>query len=180
MRTAASFLRTVPLFRLLTFGALLGGCLAATASPISARGAAGLWSLAALMPPGSTPVARGTPLWLELRNDSASARLVCVQGAVVALKSPDIAVAPSQSLDGSRCRAITDYVVVRPGHVLSRVVYVKPRQGPLREDSEPLVELLFLERDLGDPFTDGRRVSLRWVGTLAEARRAGDRLATAD
>jgi hypothetical protein len=168
------------MLRLLTVGALAGICLAAALPPMSAHGAAGAWSLDALMPPGSTPVRRGTPFWLELRNDSGSARLVCVQGAVVALKSPDVAFAPAHALDASQCRAITDYVVVRPGHALSRVVYVKPRQGALRAESEPLIELIFLEREVGEPFSEGRRVSARWVGTIADARRAGDRLATAD
>lgn len=170
----------MPLLRLLTLSGLLGICASAAMPPLSAQGAAGRWSLAALLPPASVPVARGTPLWIELRNDSPAARLVCVQGAIVALKSPDVAFARAHTLDGSRCQSITDYVVIRPGHAMSRVVYVKPRDGPLRAESEPLIELTFLERDVAGPEAIGRRVSVRWVGTMAEARRAGLRLATAE
>jgi hypothetical protein len=178
MGVSASFLRTVPLLRLLTLSCLFAACVWASAPPLSAHGAPGGWSLAALMPPGSMPVRRGTPFWIELRNDSDAARLVCLQTTVVALRSPDVALAAARPLDGGRCREITDYVVIRPGHALSRVVYVKPRRGPLRGESEPLIELTFVEREVGDQSAIGRRVSVRWAGTIAEARRAGSRLAS--
>ncbi len=145
--------------RLLTSSVLLIALVPAARPTLAARGELPRWTLAALVPPGSAPVRRGTPLWIELRNESDAARLVCLQGAIVALKSPDVAYAGAQPIDGRRCTALTDFVVVRPGHALSSVVYVKSRRGFLSGESEPLIDLTFVERDAADPLAAMRRAS---------------------
>jgi hypothetical protein len=162
----------VPLFRLLTSSVALLA-LVPSGPPLAARGAAPRWTLAAILPPGSAPVRRGTPLWLELRNESPAARLVCLQGAVVALRSPDVASARGNAIDGRACTALTDFVIVRPGHSVSSVIYLRSRRGFLRGESESLVDLRFVERDVSDPLAVARRESIRWVGTIDDAQRAG-------
>jgi hypothetical protein len=180
MGPGSSFLDTVCLSRLpILCGAVLAAiCCAPT--PLRAQAGGAGWSLAALIPPGSAPVGRGTPLWIDLRNETDTVRLVCLQGAIVALKSPDVASARGRTLAGAGCAAMTDFVLVRPGNALSAVVYVKPRRGALRGDSEPLIELMFLERSVAEAASSSRRIAVRWVGTLADAQRAGQRLLTAD
>jgi hypothetical protein len=159
--------------RLLTLSVLVVALLPAWLPSLAARAAAARWTLAALVPPGAVPVRRGTPLWIELRNESGAARLVCLQRAIVALKSPDVAYAYARPIDGSSCTALTDFVVVRPGHALSSVIYVKSRRGVLRGESEPLIDLTFVERDIADPLSVMQQASVRWVGTIDDARRAG-------
>lgn len=168
----------MPHLRFLTSSVALVALMSAWPPPLAARGAAPRWTLAALVPPTSTPVRRGTPMWIELRNETDAARLVCLQHATVALKSPDVAFGGG-ALDGRSCSALTDFVVVRPGHALSSVIYIKSRQG-LRGDSEPLIDLTFVERDVSTPFPVTAPASVRWVGTLDDARRAGGSLIARD
>ena len=163
----------MPHLRLRTVSAFLIAVAVASRPALAAGPAGPRWSLAALVPPGAAPQHRGTPLWLELRNETDAARLVCLQRAIVALKSPDVAYAGARPLDGRPCRALTDFAVIRPGHALSSVVYVRSRRGFLSGASEPLIELTFVERDVADPLAAMRRASIRWVGTIDEAQRAG-------
>jgi hypothetical protein len=163
----------VPHLRVLTLSVLVVTLLPVWRPPLAARAAAPRWTLAALVPPGAVPVRRGTPLWIELRNESDAARLVCLQRVIVALKSPDVAYPHARPIDGRSCTALTDFVIVRPGHALSAVIYVKSHRGFLRAESEPLIDLTFVERDVSDPLSATQRASIRWVGTIDEAQRAG-------
>jgi hypothetical protein len=170
-----SFLSTVHLIRPLTAAGLAALLLFLHPGPLSASDSAEGWSVSALVPPEPSASRRGTALWLELRNESAAARLVCLEGAIVALKSPDVADGRARVLDS--CSALTDFALVRPGHAVSAVVYVKSRQGTIGPQAEPLVELVFYHHDPSEPQGERRRASIRWVGTIAAAQDAWRQLA---
>jgi hypothetical protein len=143
--------------------------------PLSASDSVKGWSVTALVPPESPGGRRGTPLWIELRNESDAARLVCLEGAIVALESPDAAAGRARVMDS--CSALTDFALVRPGQALSEVVYVKSRLGTVGPQTKPLVELVFYHHDPSDPHAARRRASIQWVGTIAAAQDAWRQLA---
>ena len=76
---------------------------------------------------------------------------------------------------------IEDFGAAIPIEVIGNLLDIPhERRGPLRGESEPLIELTFVERAVSAPAADSRRLSVRWVGTLADAQRAGARLAASD
>jgi hypothetical protein len=165
----------VHLIRSFIAAGLVGLLLFLLPGPLSAADTVKGWSVSAFVPPESPGGRRGTPLWLELRNESDAARLVCLDSAIVALKSPDAAAGRARVIDS--CSTLTDFALVRPGHALSAVVYVKSRLGTVGPQAEPLVELVFYHHDPSDPNGERRRASIQWVGTIAAAQDAWRQLA---
>lgn len=170
-----SFLSTVHLIRSLAAAGLVVGLLLCLPGPLSASDSVKGWSVSALVPPDSPGGRRGTPLWVELRNDSDAVRLVCLEGATVALESPDATDGRARVI--ASCSALTDFVLLRSGQALSTVVYVKSRLGSVGPQAEPLVDLVFHHRDPSDPQAARRRVTVRWVGSIAAAQDAWRQLA---
>ncbi|MEO5821061.1 MAG: hypothetical protein ABIT71_11175 [Vicinamibacteraceae bacterium] len=167
----------MPLIHSLISVALAALLLILVPGPVSAADPVKGWSVSALVPPDAPGSRRGMPLWLELRNDSAGARLVCLEGAIVALKSPDVTDGRARVIDTESCSKLTNFALVRAGHALSVVVYVKSRLGLVGPQAEPLVELVFYHHDPSDPQAERRRASIRWVGTIAAAQEAWRQLA---